>query len=113
MEVAAGVTPPPAPEKPKPAQQRKGDGNNQQKKGGGGGGNNQQKKGDAMGAGTSSAEEVKALRIAKVAQLRDAGAEPFAYRFDRTHTAAQLQSIHEDLAAAPRWRAPWRRCAGG
>jgi len=99
MEVAAGVTPPPAPEKPKPAQQRKGDGNNQQKKGGGGGGNNQQKKGDAMGAGTSSAEEVKALRIAKVAQLRDAGAEPFAYRFDRTHTAAQLQSIHEDLAA--------------
>ena len=41
---------------------------------------------------------MKALRIAKVAQLRDAGAEPFAYRFDRTHTATQLQSIHKDLA---------------
>ena len=98
MEIAAGVTPPPAPEKPKPASpQKKGGGNNQQKKGGGGGGGNS-KGGDAEGAGTSSAEEVKALRIAKVAQLRDAGAEPFAYRFDRTHTATQLQSIHKDLA---------------
>ena len=95
MEIAAGVTPPPAPEKPKPAQQKKGGGKNQQKKGGGGGNS---KGSDAEGAGTSSAEEVKALRIAKVAQLRDAGAEPFAYRFDRTHSATQLQSIHEDLA---------------
>ena len=75
LEVAAGVTPPPAPEKPKSAQQKKGGGKNQQKKGGGGGNS---KGGDAEGAGTSSAEEVKALRIAKVAQLRDAGAEPFA-----------------------------------
>ena len=79
LEVAAGIAPEPAPEKPKPAQQKKG-------------GNKAEE-----GAGTSSAEEVKALRIAKVAQLRDAGAEPFAYRFDRTHTASELQAMHADL----------------
>lgn len=90
MEVAAGIAPEPAPEKPKPAQQKKGGNNNL----------NQKKKGGNKaeeGAGTSSAEEVKALRIAKVAQLRDAGAEPFAYRFDRTHTASELQAMHADL----------------
>ena len=92
LEVAAGIAPEPAPEKPKPAQQKKGGNNNNQ--------NNQKKKGGNKaeeGAGTSSAEEVKALRIAKVAQLRDAGAEPFAYRFDRTHTASELQAMHADL----------------
>jgi hypothetical protein len=96
MEVAAGIAPEPAPEKPKPAQQKKGGNNsnqnNQKKKGGNKGGD-----ASSEGAGTSSAEEVKALRIAKVAQLRDAGAEPFAYRFDRTHTASELQAMHADL----------------
>ena len=38
-------------------------------------------------------------RVGKVAALRDAGEEPFAYRFDRTHTAAELQKAHESLEA--------------
>ena len=95
LEIAAGVTPPRRRRNRSPrARRRKGreqpteEGRRRRK----------QQGGDAEGAGTSSAEEVKALRIAKVAQLRDAGAEPFAYRFDRTHTATQLQSIHKDLA---------------
>lgn len=94
LEKAAGVAPPepaPAPKK-KPQQQQK---QSQSKKGGGAG-----KKG-AEGAegGTSSAEEVREIRVGKVAALRDAGEEPFAYRFDRTHTAAELQKAHECLEA--------------
>lgn len=94
LEKAAGVAPPepaPAPKK-KPQQQQK---QSQSKKGGGAG-----KKG-AEGAegGTSSAEEVREIRVGKVAALRDAGEEPFAYRFDRTHTAAELQKAHEGLEA--------------
>ena len=94
VEKAAGVASPepaPAPKK-KPQQQQK---QSQSKKGGGAG-----KKG-AEGAegGTSSAEEVREIRVGKVAALRDAGEEPFAYRFDRTHTAAELQKAHECLEA--------------
>jgi lysyl-tRNA synthetase class 2 len=94
LEKAAGVAPPepaPAPKK-KPQQQQK---HSQSKKGGSAG-----KKG-AEGAegGTSSAEEVREIRVGKVAALRDAGEEPFAYRFDRTHTAAELQKAHEGLEA--------------
>ena len=94
LEKAAGVASPepaPAPKK-KPQQQQK---QSQSKKGGGAG-----KKG-AEGAegGTSSAEEVREIRVGKVAALRDAGEEPFAYRFDRTHTAAELQKAHEGLEA--------------
>ena len=92
LEKAAGISPPepaPAPKK-KPQQQQK-QKQTQSKKGAG-------KKG-AEGAegGTSSAEEVRRDRVGKVAALRDAGEEPFAYRFDRTHTAAELQKAHESL----------------
>jgi|APGre2960657444_1045066.scaffolds.fasta_scaffold00899_2 lysyl-tRNA synthetase class 2 len=48
---------------------------------------------------TSSAEDIRALRLAKVAELRSAGQEPYAYRFDRTHTAAELQAAHVGLGA--------------
>ena len=94
LEKAAGIAPPepaPAPKK-KPQQQQK-QKQTQSKKGAG-------KKG-AEGAegGTSSAEEVREIRVGKVAALRDAGEEPFAYRFDRTHTAAELQKAHESLEA--------------
>jgi len=47
---------------------------------------------------TSSAEDIRALRLAKVAELRASGVDPYPYRFDRTHTAAQLQATHVDLA---------------
>jgi len=79
---------PPAPKK-KPQQQ--------QKKGGGGG----QKSGGGKNAkaaeSTSSAEEVRAIRIEKIDALTAADMTPFAYRFDRTHTSTQLQAMHSSV----------------
>ena len=74
-------------QQPKPKQQQK-------RQGGGGGKKNA--KPTSVG-GTSSAEEVKAVRLGKVQQIRDDGGEPFAYRFDRTMKAAELQSKYADL----------------
>ena len=34
----------------------------------------------------------KAKRLAKLAELRGAGDEPYPYRFDRTHTLARTSS---------------------
>ena len=48
-------------------------------------------------ASTSSAEDIKLIRLQKVATMRDAGVNPFAYRFDRTHMAAELQSGNGEL----------------
>ena len=58
------------------------------------------KGGDKAGeaATTSSAEDIRALRLDKVAELRAGGVDPYAYRFDRTHSAAQLQAAHINLA---------------
>lgn len=36
-------------------------------------------------------------RTLQVKQLRSLGKDPYAYKFDRTHTAAQLQQQFEDL----------------
>ncbi|AFY62406.1 lysine--tRNA ligase [Synechococcus sp. PCC 6312] len=45
----------------------------------------------------SGLEEIKATRREKVAKLRDLGINPYAYQFDRTHSAAQLQAQYVDL----------------
>ena len=78
----------PKPQKPK--QQQKQQGGKKQKQRGGG-------DGAPQGGGTSSAEEVKAVRLGKVKQIRDDGDEPFAYRFDRTMKASELQEKYADL----------------
>jgi lysyl-tRNA synthetase class 2 len=51
----------------------------------------------ASAGGTSSAEEVKKVRLGKVAAIRAAGGEPFAYRFDRTAKTAVLQAEYAHL----------------
>ena len=48
----------------------------------------------------SSPEEVRQVRIEKVAQLSAANQEPFAYRFDRTNAAAKLQAAYPESALA-------------
>ena len=48
---------------------------------------------------SSSEADIVSLRAAKADALRAAGADPYAYRFDRTHTAAALQAEHKDLPA--------------
>ena len=51
----------------------------------------------AAAATTSSEDEIRKLRIQKAAELRAAGREPYAYTFNRTHTAQELQTLYKDL----------------
>lgn len=46
---------------------------------------------------TSSAEDIRAIRLSKVDTLRQDGLEPYGYRFDRTHYTSELQEQHKDL----------------
>lgn len=49
-------------------------------------------------AGSGLAAE-RARRTARIAALRDAGVEPYPYRFDRTHTLAEVRERWGDLEA--------------
>jgi len=46
----------------------------------------------------SSPAEIRAIRLEKVEQLKQAGQNPYAYRWDLTHHAAQLQQKFAELA---------------
>lgn len=46
---------------------------------------------------TSDREAVRAIRLKKVEELRTKGLEPYAYKWERTHTANQLQDIYQNL----------------
>lgn len=46
---------------------------------------------------TSDRDAVRAIRLKKVEELRSKGFEPYAYNWDRTHTANQLQNIYRHL----------------
>ena len=58
---------------------------------------------------TTSLEELRQVRITKIEELRKLASvdgnqlshpkAPFAYKFDRTHLAANLQSMYKDLGA--------------
>jgi len=63
-------------------------------------------------ASTSSAEDIRALRLAKCAELRAAGTEPYAYSFERTALAAALQATHTGLAAGAEAEGPPVAVAG-
>ncbi|CAL6304057.1 unnamed protein product [Bathycoccus prasinos] len=71
-----------------------------QKKGGGGGGGKKKGGGGGEQSSGSSPEEVRAVRIEKMAQLKTSNQEPFAYRFDRTNTAAKLQAAYPESVLA-------------
>merc|ERR1719383_1639174 len=43
-------------------------------------------------------EDIRAVRLGKVDEIRSEGGEPFAYRFDRTHTVADLREIFSGVA---------------
>ncbi len=47
----------------------------------------------------SERPDARAHRIAKLDALRQRGLEPYPYRFDRSHTAAEVRATHADLAA--------------
>ncbi|MBE9239849.1 lysine--tRNA ligase [Synechocystis salina] len=46
----------------------------------------------------SSLEEIRATRLEKAAQLRQLGLNPYAYTWDATHQAKELQAAYQDLA---------------
>ncbi|KAK9146001.1 hypothetical protein Sjap_005904 [Stephania japonica] len=46
---------------------------------------------------TSDREAIRAIRLKKVEEIRSKGQEPYAYRWDRTHSANQLQDIYKHL----------------
>ncbi|XP_023742095.1 lysine--tRNA ligase, chloroplastic/mitochondrial [Lactuca sativa] len=46
---------------------------------------------------TSDRDAIRAIRLKKVEELRSKGYEPYAYKWDRTHTANQLQEIYKHL----------------
>ena len=60
----------------------------------------------ALAAGVESTEELlsgsglvaeKAKRLAKLAAMRESGTDPYPYRFDRSHTLAELRDAHGSL----------------
>ena len=70
--------------------------------GGGPAGNGGKGKGGGKGGGKapekeSTVEELRAVRVGKVEAMREAGRQPFAYRFARTHLAAALHAAHAGL----------------
>ncbi|MEL7407980.1 MAG: amino acid--tRNA ligase-related protein, partial [Cyanobacteria bacterium J06558_2] len=46
----------------------------------------------------SSLEEIRAARIEKLGQIKDLGLNPYGYKWESTHHAAQLQEKYLDLA---------------
>lgn len=46
---------------------------------------------------TSDRDAIRAIRLKKVEELRNKGLEPYAYKWDRTHTANQLQDIYRHI----------------
>jgi lysyl-tRNA synthetase class 2 len=46
-----------------------------------------------------SSDEIRAARLDKVAQLRQLGFDPYAYQWESTHHAADLQEKYADLAS--------------
>ncbi|KAG8657723.1 lysine--tRNA ligase, chloroplastic/mitochondrial [Manihot esculenta] len=61
-------------------------------------GRNRRSSSSSSSSSTSDREAVRAIRLKKVEELRSKGLEPYAYKWDRTHTANQLQEIYKHLA---------------
>ena len=46
----------------------------------------------------SNLEEIRATRIAKIGQIKELGLNPYAYKWEITHHAQELQEKYLDLA---------------
>lgn len=51
----------------------------------------------ASSSSTSDRESIRAIRLKKVEELRAKGYEPYAYKWDRTHTTKELQERYAHL----------------
>ncbi|KAF4377948.1 hypothetical protein G4B88_004555 [Cannabis sativa] len=59
--------------------------------------NSRNRRSSANTTTTSSPESVRAIRLQKIEELRSKGLEPYAYKWDRTHSANQLQETYKNL----------------
>ncbi len=59
----------------------------------GGGGNSTKREEKSA----SSIDEIRQLRIAKANEIREKGQNPYAYKYERTHSAEELQRLYKDL----------------
>lgn len=48
---------------------------------------------------TSDREAIRSIRLKKVEELRSKGLEPYAYKWERTHSANELHSIYQHLSS--------------
>ncbi|WOG82839.1 hypothetical protein DCAR_0102007 [Daucus carota subsp. sativus] len=51
----------------------------------------------ATPSSTSDRDAIRSIRLKKVEELRATGFEPYAYKWDRTHSANQLQELYRHL----------------
>lgn len=58
---------------------------------------NNRRRSSSSSPSTSDRDSIRAIRLKKVEELRTKGHEPYAYGWDRTHTASQLQEIYKNL----------------
>jgi uncharacterized small protein (DUF1192 family) len=53
------------------------------------------KKANSVSTADLSESQIRQVRLSKASALQDAGLNPYAYSYNPTHTAAELQSIYE------------------
>ncbi|KAI3932818.1 hypothetical protein MKX01_031800 [Papaver californicum] len=58
---------------------------------------NNRRRSSSSSSSISDRDSIRAIRLKKVEELRTKGHEPYAYGWDRTHTASQLQEIYKNL----------------
>ncbi|GMP92152.1 hypothetical protein CsSME_00042497 [Camellia sinensis var. sinensis] len=63
------------------------------------GGRNRRSSTSSPSSSTSDRDAVRAIRLKKVEELRIRGFEPYAYKWERTHTTNQLQDIYRHLSS--------------
>ncbi|KAK7382838.1 hypothetical protein VNO80_01938 [Phaseolus coccineus] len=61
-------------------------------------GRNRRSSASSSTTSTSDRDAIRAIRLKKVEELRSKGLDPYAYEWDKTHGASQLQDIYIDLA---------------
>ncbi|XP_058743334.1 lysine--tRNA ligase, chloroplastic/mitochondrial [Vicia villosa] len=61
-------------------------------------GRNRRSSASSPATSTSDREAIRAIRLKKVEEIKSKGLNPYAYEWNKTHSAKQLQDIYKDLA---------------
>ncbi|CAI8606716.1 unnamed protein product [Vicia faba] len=60
-------------------------------------GRNRRSSASSPATSTSDREAIRAIRLKKVEEIKSKGLNPYAYEWNKTHSAQQLQDIYKDL----------------